>query len=75
MGVVDVERLVDELRLRLQHEPGAEPDRIAGLERGGDAEAVGVGLLHGRRGFSVKSYQVPCRTPSRYQPDGPKWVQ
>ena len=74
LGVADVECLVDQLGLGLEHDAVAELDRIAGFERGSEAEAVGVGLEEAR-GFVVKSYQVPCRTLSRYQPLGPKWVQ
>src|SRR6478752_1288130 len=44
LGVADVERLVDELSLGLQHDPRSEMERVTGLEGGGEAEAFGVGL-------------------------------
>ena len=74
--VVKVDRLVDQLRLRLDQPAVAEVERIAALDRGGQAPAVGLAIAQAARCPSWwLSYQVACSTPSRYQSLGPKCVQ
>ena len=64
--VVDVEVLVDELRLRLEQPVIAEVERIAALKRGSETEAAGLAVAQ-----AAPCPSCPCRTrfPARRRQD------
>ena len=71
-----VDHLVDELRLRLDQPAVAEVERIAALERGSQAPAVGLAFA---QSAPARSWSRRTRSPAARRRDtsrlGPKCVQ